>query len=158
LNFRRTPTIEASLIYGVALILGVLLFAAIAGWQHAMQLSQITAIMLMFPTWLIMVLVGWLTRKRKTTKFSRFFINVSVLAFISIVVVALLLPVASTPVSRSSLAALVAVYFISNLVGSVLTQFVFFRNWTEPKPGDQYGAIHRISPSPAKTAKSKKKK
>ena len=33
MNFKRTPTVEASLIYGVALILGVLLYAAIAGWQ-----------------------------------------------------------------------------------------------------------------------------
>jgi ABC-type transport system involved in cytochrome c biogenesis permease subunit len=158
LNFRRTPTIEASLIYGVALILGVLLFAAIAGWKSALQLSQISAILLMFPTWLLMVLIGVLTRKRKTSKFSRFFFNVSVIAFVSVVCVALLFPVASTAVARSSLTAMVAVYFISNLVASVLTQFVFFGNWTEPKQGADYGAIHRINPSPAKTAKSKKKK
>ncbi|MEY2945659.1 MAG: hypothetical protein RL243_411 [Actinomycetota bacterium] len=158
MNFKRTPTVEASLIYGVALILGVLLYAAIAGWQSAMQLSQISAILLMFPTWLIMVLVGVVTRKRKTTKFSRFFMNVSVLAFVSIVVVILLLPKATNGITQSSLAAMIAVYFISNLVAAVLTQFVFFRNWTEPKPGAEYGAIHKISPSPAKSAKSKKKK
>jgi predicted neutral ceramidase superfamily lipid hydrolase len=155
LNFKRTPTIEASLIYGVALILGVLMFAAIAGWQHAMQLSQISAILLMFPTWAIMVLVGFLTRKRKTTKFSRFFMNVSVLAFICIVVVILLLPVASTPVARSSLAALLAVYFISNLVAAILTQFVFFRRWVEPRPGSEYGAVPKTSTRPVKSKKTK---
>jgi predicted neutral ceramidase superfamily lipid hydrolase len=155
LNFKRTPTIEASLIYGVALILGVLMFAAIAGWQHAMQLSQISAILLMFPTWAIMVLVGFLTRKRKTTKFSRFFMNVSVLAFICIVVVILLLPVASTPVARSSLAALLAVYFISNLVAAILTQFVFFRKWVEPRPGSEYGAVPKTSNRPVKSKKTK---
>jgi len=155
LNFKRTPTIEASLIYGVALILGVLMFAAIAGWQHAMQLSQISAILLMFPTWAIMVLVGFLTRKRKTTKFSRFFMNVSVLAFICIVVVILLLPVASTPVARSSLAALLAVYFISNLVAAILTQFVFFRKWVEPRPGSEYGAVPKTSTRPVKSKKTK---
>lgn len=155
MNFKRTPTIEASLIYGVALILGVLMFAAIAGWQHAMQLSQISAILLMFPTWAIMVLVGFLTRKRKTTKFSRFFMNVSVLAFICIVVVILLLPVASTPVARSSLAALLAVYFISNLVAAILTQFVFFRKWVEPRPGSEYGAVPKTSTRPVKSKKTK---
>lgn len=155
MNFKRTPTIEASLIYGVALILGVLMFAAIAGWQHAMQLSQISAILLMFPTWAIMVLVGFLTRKRKTTKFSRFFMNVSVLAFICIVVVILLLPVASTPVARSSLAALLAVYFISNLVAAILTQFVFFRKWVEPRPGSDYGAVPKTSNRPVKSKKTK---
>jgi predicted neutral ceramidase superfamily lipid hydrolase len=155
LNFKRTPTIEASLIYGVALILGVLMFAAIAGWQHAMQLSQISAILLMFPTWAIMVLVGFLTRKRKTTKFSRFFMNVSVLAFICIVVVILLLPVASTSVARSSLAALLAVYFISNLVAAILTQFVFFRKWVEPRPGSEYGAVPKTSTRPVKSKKTK---
>ncbi|MEN9748184.1 MAG: hypothetical protein RLZZ603_876 [Actinomycetota bacterium] len=155
MNFKRTPTIEASLIYGVALILGVLMFAAIAGWQHAMQLSQISAILLMFPTWAIMVLVGFLTRKRKTTKFSRFFMNVSVLAFICIVVVILLLPVASTPVARSSLAALLAVYFISNLVAAILTQFVFFRKWVEPRPGSEYGAVPKTSNRPVKSKKTK---
>ncbi|MEY2945767.1 MAG: hypothetical protein RL243_522 [Actinomycetota bacterium] len=155
MNFKRTPTIEASLIYGVALILGVLMFAAIAGWQHAMQLSQISAILLMFPTWAIMVLVGFLTRKRKTTKFSRFFMNVSVLAFICIVVVILLLPVASTSVARSSLAALLAVYFISNLVAAILTQFVFFRKWVEPRPGSEYGAVPKTSTRPVKSKKTK---
>lgn len=155
MNFKRTPTIEASLIYGVALILGVLMFAAIAGWQHAMQLSQISATLLMFPTWAIMVLVGFLTRKRKTTKFSRFFMNVSVLAFICIVVVILLLPVASTPVARSSLAALLAVYFISNLVAAILTQFVFFRKWVEPRPGSEYGAVPKTSTRPVKSKKTK---
>lgn len=152
MNFRRTPTIEASLIYGVALILSVLLFAAISGWGSAMQLSQWVAALLMMPTWLLMVGFGFLTRKRQSTKFGRFFMNISVVAVVSVIAVVLLLPAAHNAVYRSSLAALVAVYFISNLIAAVLTQFVFFRKWVEPRPGSEFGAV------PTLKSRSKKAK
>jgi hypothetical protein len=141
LKFKRTPAIEASLIYGVALILGFLLYAAAAGWGNATQISRLMALLLQLPTWVLMVLVSFLMKR--STKFSRFFGNVSVMSVMTIVFILLFNSATAQTANGeqySGMGYLVAlVFFISTLVGSVLTQFVFFRNIVEPKPIPKQG-------------------
>lgn len=136
--FKRTPAIEASLIYGVTLILSFLIFAAFGGWQEAANLSKGMAFLIQFPTWVIMVVVGFL--QKKSTKYGRFFANISVVSVVALVFVGIVYYLASGANGgnidsiRATFNWVAAVFFISSLIAAVLTQFVFFRKTIEPKP------------------------
>ncbi|MEY2954679.1 MAG: hypothetical protein RL530_280 [Actinomycetota bacterium] len=151
--FKRTPAIEASLIYGVALILGFLIFAAFGGWQEAANLSKGMAFLIQFPTWVIMVVVGIFNKR--ATKYGRFFANISVISAVALIFIGIIYYLSSGAKGAdvSSIQAtfnwVAAVFFISSLIGSVLTQFVFFRKTIEPKPTT-------YAPAPNRPKKKKK--
>jgi len=137
LILKRSPAIEASLIYGVAMVLGFLIFAAAGGWQEAIRLSQGMAVVLQLPTWIVMVVAGKL--QKRASKFGRFFTNVSVISLIAVGFVALIYGLSSGAKStglgaiQNTFNWVTAVYFIASLIGAVLTQFVFFRKVVEPR-------------------------
>jgi ABC-type sugar transport system permease subunit len=160
LNFRRTPATEASLIYGIALLLGFLFLAAANGWGPAIALSQWLAFLFLLPTWIGQTLAARFVRFKSKAK--SFFWNVSVTSVISIVGLVLVQVAlsgahaaaeADKNVAKNAFGMLVFVYFISTTIGAVLTQWVFFKNSVEVKPGQsEYGA------APQSSASSKQKK
>jgi hypothetical protein len=162
LNFRRTPATEASLIYGIALLLGFLFLAAANGWGPAIALSQWLAFLFLLPTWIGQTLAARFVKFR--TKVRSFFWNVSVTSVISIVGMVLVkialsgaqgTSQADKNVAENAFGMLVFVYFVSTTIGAALTQWWFFKNSTVVKPGQtEFGAIP-VEPKPAKSKRKK---
>ena len=164
MNFKRTPTTEASLIYGISLILGLLFFAVGGGWAEAFRLTQGLAVLILVPTWLLLIAAGYLTRNRVKKKFARFFVNLSVFTVISLAVMGLITYLTSNVPHSSTLSQsvaqikatfvwVVAVYFFAATIASAITHYWFFRNDIDVKPGGELGALPQT-----KTSKTKKKK
>lgn len=162
MNFRRTPATEASLIYGVALFLGFLFFAAANGWGPAIALSQWLAFLFLLPTWIGQTLTARFVRFRSKSR--SFFWNVSVTSVIAIVGLILVQVAlsgahaateADKNVAKNAFGMVVFVYFVSTTIAAALTQWVFFKNSTVAKPGQtEFGA----APVSHKPAPRKRKK
>ena len=162
MNFRRTPATEASLIYGVALFLGFLFFAAANGWGPAIALSQWLAFLFLLPTWIGQTLAARFIRFRSKSR--SFFWNVSVtsvIAIVGLILVQIAIGGASSAseadknVAKNAFGMIVFVFFISTTIAAALTQWLFFKNSVEIKPGQtEFGA----APIEKKPASSKRKK
>ena len=132
---KRTPAIEASLIYGISLVLSFLFFLLSFGLTKAVTLSQMTAILLLMPAWVFFTLVSYF--QRKATKYGRFFGNATVVALLAVVAGILVanLPAniqgQSTVISSMNLA--LANFFISTMVAAAVTQFWLYRK-ADAKP------------------------
>ena len=131
--FKRTPAIEASLIYGVALILGFLIFAAFGGWQEAANLSKGMAFLIQFPTWVIMVVVGIFNKK--ATKYGRFFANISVISAVALIFIGIIY------------------YLSSGAKGTDVTSIQATFNWDIARAGLVY-AMGQLDDVPADTVRS----
>lgn len=149
---KRSPAIEASFIYGISLVLSFMFFLLSFGLTKAVTLSQWVAMLLLMPTWALIALISFL--RRKATKYSKFFANISVIAALTLVAAILVanLPasVQSQPSVVSSLNLAIANFFISTVVAAAVTQFWIYR---KPEAKATYAPVN-----PSLTRSSKKKK
>ena len=140
---RRTAMNDASFIYIIALVLGVIGFIMGMG-AGAISASEVYAVVLLTPTWLLLFLVEWIFKK--ATKFGRLFGNITVIGaitgFLSIVVnlYASNAKNADGVSLESTLAYVILVYFLSNLIAAVLVQLVLFRKIPDDRTGKQANA------------------
>jgi phosphatidylglycerophosphate synthase len=156
---KRTPAIEASLVYGISLVLSFLFFLLSFGLTKAVTLSQMVAILLLMPTWAIIAVVSYLQgRKTKSpvTKYGKFFANItiiSILAILAAILVALLpAGVKSQANVISSMNLAIANYFISTAVASAVTHLWIYRK-PEGKP-----TYAPVNPSLVRSTKRSTKK
>ena len=164
---KRTPAIEASLVYGISLVLSFLFFLLSFGLTKAVTLSQMVAILLLMPTWAIIAVVSYLqgratkrtVTKNQVTKYAKFFANitiVSILAILAAILVALLPEgVKSQANVISSMNLAVANYFISTAVAAAITQLWIYR---KPEGKPTYAPVNpSLVRSTPRSAKKKKK-
>jgi hypothetical protein len=128
---KRTPAIEASLIYGIALVLAFVFFLAGRDLSFAIFYSELLAILVLFPSWALWTGVGYLLRDR--SKFGRFLGNLSVSAVVAIAAILIIQGVSSvlSTVQAKFLIGMfvyvLTVYFFTCLLAAAATQFWIFR-------------------------------
>jgi hypothetical protein len=150
---KRTPAIEASLVYGISLVLTFILFLLSFGLTKAVTLSQWVAILLLMPAWVLLAAVSYF--QKKATKFGRFFAHITVIAVITLIAIILVanLPAAvqSQPNVIGSLNLAIANFFISTVIADAFTLFWIYRK-SESKP-----SYAPVNPSLVRSPKKKKK-
>lgn len=153
---KRSPAIEASLIYGISLVLTFVFFLLSFGLSKAVQLSQWVAILVLMPTWALVALVSFL--RRKSTKYGRFFANATIIAVLSVLAAVLvaILPAnvqsQSTVISSMNLA--IANYFISTMIAAAVTQFWIYR---KPEPKITHAPVNPSLVPKNRSSRKKKK-
>lgn len=152
---KRTPTVEASFIYGFALVIGFIIFALNGGFPQAVSLTEIMALLLLLPTWVLIILVTKFFAG-KGSQYRKFFLNLSVISAMTVLLALMVItaPSAAFKAYSSNFILVDFVYFISHAIGAVLTQFVVFRK-ANKAPMNNFGELPR--PAKAKT-KTKGKK
>lgn len=137
---KRTPAIEASLIYGIALVLAFVFFLVTANLQLAISYSQGLAVLVLFPSWALWVGVTYVFKR--AGKFGRFAGNVSVM---SVVAIAAILTInalaASAPAAEgkkvvATFVYILTCYFFTSLFAAAITQFWIFRKPDRIKTGE----------------------
>jgi len=159
---KRTPALEASLVYGISLVLSFLIFLLSFGLTKAVTLSQMVAILLLMPTWGIIAIVSYLqgrAKKANVTKYGRFFANITVISVLAVVAAILvaLLPAGVTSQANvvSSMNLAIANYFISTAVAAAVTQLWIYR---KPEGKPIYAPVNpSLVRSSTRSAKKKKK-
>jgi hypothetical protein len=157
---KRTPAIEASLIYGIALVLAFVVFLVTSDLQRALGYSQGMAVLVLFPSWALWVGVGYFLRGK--TKFGRFLGNLSVSAVVAIAAILIIQGLAGA-VSASqakvfigTFVYILTVYFFASLFAASATQFWIFRKFdSKLKTGE---LPYSQSTSSQKTTKRAKRK
>ena len=155
---KRTPAIEASLIYGISLVLAFAFFLITTDFQTALGYSQGMAVLVLFPSWALWVGIGYLLKGK--TKFGRFLGNLSVSAVVAIAAVLIIQALASSASSQqakvivATFVFILTVYFFTALIAAVATQFWIFRKFdAKLKTGEL-----PYAPSVTKATKKTKKK
>jgi hypothetical protein len=159
---KRTPAIEASLVYGISLVLSFLFFLLSFGLTKAVTLSQTVAILLLMPTWAIIAVVSYLqgrATKSPVTKYGKFFANITIISILAIAAAILvaLLPagVKSQANVISSMNLSIANYFISTAVAAAVTHLWIYR---KPEGKPTYAPVNpSLVRSNPRSAKKKKK-
>ena len=152
MRFKQTPAVEASLVYGIGLLLSFVVFLIFSTLGNAISLAQWLAALLLMPTWVLMVVVGQFTKR--SSKFKRFFAYVSVFSVIAIAVGAFIIYGNNTYVAAnaadkanlknftSTFSLLDLVYYVTAIVALVVVEFVIYRKPdTTVAKGNEYGAL-----------------
>jgi hypothetical protein len=128
---KRTPAIEASLIYGISLVLAFVFFLITTDLQRALGYSQGLAVLVLFPSWALWAGVGFFLKGK--TKFGRFLGNLSVSAVVAIAAILIIqglsgaVSAAQAKILVGTFVYILTVYFFTTLFAAAATQFWIFR-------------------------------
>jgi hypothetical protein len=157
---KRTPAVEASIVYAIALVLSFVGFLLSSNLTDAVNRSQWVAVLLLMPAWGFMAILAWILRKRN--RYVQFFGAVSVISAIAVTGLALVsmigthgLDAAQTAVrvaSKNNLYLAVLNFYVATLLSAAGTHFWIFRN-RDDKPN-----YAPVNPSLVKKSARKKKK
>jgi len=175
LRFKQTPAVEASLVYGISLVLSFALFLILGTASNAMLLAQYLAALMLMPTWVLSVMVGQLTKRK--SRYRRYFWQVSVLSLVALAVGVFVIYAKATfkPVAGGNPDAITnfehifslldLVYYATTMSALAFTHFFIFRKQEEVTVrGNEYGVppraqTPRVKPSrPAPPSKPKRNK
>jgi hypothetical protein len=128
---KRTPAIEASLIYGIALVLAFVFFLITIDLQTALGYSQGMAVLVLFPSWALWVGVGYFLRHK--SKYVRLLGNISVSSVVTISSILIIQALSSSVSAQNSkvinatFVYILLTYFFTSLIAEAATQLWIFR-------------------------------
>ena len=175
MRFKQTPAVEASLVYGISLVLSFLALLIVGAPDKALLFAEYIAALLLMPTWVLIVIVGLVTKR--VEKIRRVSYQAMVIVAVTAAVGAFINYAradfaTNAKVGAKQLETFVATftmldvtYFFTAMAALAFTHFFIFRKQQEVAVrGNEYGvpprtATPRVKPTrPAPPAKPKRNK
>lgn len=156
---KRTPAVEASIIYAIALVLSFVGFLFTNNLSNAVSRSQLVAVLVLMPAWALMAIIAWLQRNKN--RYAKFFGAVTAITAVAVTALVLVSLISShginaaqaqaQEVAKVNLYFAVVNFYISTMIAAGFTHFWIYRKRDE-KP-----SYAPINPSLVRKPARKKK-